>query len=153
MTAKNSERYAVGLADGRTLNLVPEQNRERLNEQQLIDYVEYRRDWVEWLRITGKNPKKREGYSDYTAYETAYKTARFDRWAWGKEGRYTVPPAPERATEYVGDVVAFRDVSNSTKGKIEEALVRYYDWASDATHVAAWDHEQRFTSGGGRRSA
>lgn len=149
MTAKESERYAVRLGDGRELKLVPNPNQEQLNEKQLIDYVEYRRDWVEWLRTIGKNPEKREGYSDYTVYETAYKTARYDRWVWSQEGRYTVPPEPERATEYMDENVAYRDVTNATKGKTEEALIRYYRWASDTSHVAEWGREQRFRSGGG----
>jgi len=46
------------------------------------------------MRTEGKNPEKAEGYSDYTAYETAYRTARFDRWAWNREERYSIPPEP-----------------------------------------------------------
>jgi len=46
------------------------------------------------------------------------------------------------------DIVAYRDVTNSTKGKTEEALIRYYRWLSNTTHVSEWDREQRFTSGG-----
>jgi len=149
MTAKQNERYSIEIEGGRTLKIVPESNREYLNEKQLVDYQEHRREFIEWLRSIGKNPEKREGYSDYTAYETAYKTARFDRWAWGEEGRYTVPPTPERATEYIDDVVAYRDITNATKGKTEEALMRYYRWASEMTHTPAWDREQRFQSGGG----
>jgi integrase len=149
MTAKQNERCAIQLEPGRSIKLVPEPNAEYLNEQQLVDYREHRREFIEWVRTVGKNPEKREGYSDYTAYETAYRTARFDRWTWDQEDRYAFPSQPEHADEYMDDVVAFRDVSTSTKGKVEEALMRYYRWASEATHVAAWDRDQRFRSGGG----
>lgn len=149
MTASKRERYSIEIDDGRSIKIVPESNREHLNKKQLVDYKEHRSEFIEWLRSIGKNPEKREGYSDYTAYETAYKTARFDRWAWGEEDRYTVPPTPERATEYMDDVVAYRDITNATKGKTEEALMRYYRWASEATHTPAWNREQRFQSGGG----
>lgn len=149
MTASNNERYSVDIGDGRDIKLVPDPNREKLNQKQLIDYVEHRRRWITWLREQGKNPEKYEGYSSYTVYETSYKTARFDRWVWDEENRYTVPPKPERASEYIDDIVVYRDISNSTKGKIEEALIRYMRWASQTSHVAEWDHDQLFSSGGG----
>ncbi|WP_257297448.1 site-specific integrase [Haloarchaeobius sp. FL176] len=149
MTAKQNERCDIRIESGRKIRLVPEPNRDALNDKQLVDYREHRAEFIEWLRSKGKNPGKREGYSDYTVYETAYKTARFDRWTWGEDGRYTVPPRPEQATEYMDDVVAYRDITNATKGKTEEALMRYYRWASGTSHVAEWDREQRFRSGGG----
>jgi len=149
MTASNHERYSIDVEGGRTLNLVPSKNAEQLNEQQLTDYGELRLQFVKWLRERAKNPEKLEGYSDYTVYETAYKCARFDRWVWGEEERYTHPPATEHADQYIGDVVVYRDVGNSVKGKTEEALARYFRWLEATSHVDAWDHEQRFNSGGG----
>ena len=148
MTAKENERCDIRIEPGRKIKIVPSANAESLNEMQLADYREHRCAFIEWVRSCGKNPEKREGYSDYTAYESAYRTARFDAWAWEAMGRYSIPPAPDRATEYIDDVVAYRDVSNSTKGKIEEALKRYYRWASEATHVGEWDRDQQFNSGG-----
>ncbi|MFC7187523.1 tyrosine-type recombinase/integrase [Halorubrum yunnanense] len=148
MTASNNERYSIEISDGRSINLVPEQNYKHLNEKQLVDYVEHRRRFVKWLREQGKHPEKREGYSDYTAYETSYKAARFDRWVWVEEERYTIPPTTSHADRYVADVVALRDVSNATKGKTEEALIRYLRWISETSHAPQWDHEQLFQSGG-----
>jgi len=148
MTARDNERYSIEITDGRSINLVPEANHEHLNEKQLVDYVEHRREFVEWLREQGKDPQRREGYSDYTAYETSYKAARFDRWVWGEEERYTIPPTPEHADRYVADVVTLRDVSNSTKGKTEEALMRYMRWVAKTSHAEQWDHQQLFRSGG-----
>ena len=149
MTASNHDRYSVDIEGGRSLNLVPESNAEQLNEQQLTDYAELRRRFVSWLRERAKDPERIEGYSDYTVYETAYKCARFDRWVWTDEERYTIPPSPEHADRYIDDIVSYWDVGNSTKGKTEEALARYYRWLAETTHVDVWDHEQRFNSGGG----
>ncbi|WP_226007374.1 tyrosine-type recombinase/integrase [Natrinema salinisoli] len=148
MTARQNERCDIQIESGRSIKIVPEPNEEQLNEKQLVDYREHRWGFIEWLREKGKTPEKREGYSDYTTYETTYKTARFDRWVWGEEDRYTVPPTPDRATEYIDDVVAYRDVTNATKGKTEEALMRYYRWAETTSHTPPWDREQRFRSGG-----
>ena len=149
MTAKQNERYSIEIEGGRSLRIVPESNAEQLNKKQLVDYREHRRAFIQWLRSIGKDLEKKEGYSDYTVYETSYKAARFDRWVWSQEGRYTIPPNPDHGDQYIDDVVAFRDVTNPTKGKIEEALMRYYQWLEATTHTPAWDHEQRFRSGGG----
>jgi integrase len=149
MTAKDNERCDIQLEPGRTVKLAPEPNAEQLNEMQLVDYREHRSEFINWLLEKAKNPEKREGYSPYTVYETAYRTARFDRWVWGEENRYTIPPAPEHATEYMDENVAYRDVTTATKGKTEEALMRYYRWIEATSHTPAWDREQRFRSGGG----
>lgn len=151
MTANRNERCDIQIEPGRVIKIVPVANEEQLNEMQLVDYREHRWEFIDWLRAEGKNPEKREGYSDYTVYETGYRTARFDRWVWSEENRYTIPPTPEHADQYVDHNVAYRDVTNSTKGKVEEALIRYFRWASEATHVPEWDRDQRFTSGGSHR--
>ncbi len=98
------------------------------------------------MRTRGKTPEKGEGYSDYTAYETGYRAARFDRWSWDREDRYSIPPEPALATEYIEEDVLYRDVSNSTKGKTEEAIARYYIYLEDNHPDCEWDHDQRFSS-------
>jgi hypothetical protein len=118
-----------------------------LNEKQLVDYTEHRWAFIEWLRTRGKSPEKPEGYSDYSVYGTAYRCAAYDRWVWDLEERYTVPPTTEHADAYMLEV-AHRDVTTSTKGKIEEALIRYHRWIAASSHTPAWDREQQFRSGG-----
>ena len=149
MTASNNERCAVQIEPGRSITLVPKKNAEHLNEQQHDDYADHRRRFIQWLRVEGKNPEKREGYSDYTAYESGYRCARYDRWVWAREDGYTIPPHPEHATQYIEENVAYRDVTNSTKGKTEEAIARYHDWITRAYRVDRWDHDQLFSSSGG----
>ena len=151
MTANNHERCAIQIEPARSIKIVPGPNEEQLSEMQLVDYKDHRWGFIKWLRTKGKNPEKREGYSDYTVYETGYRCARFDRWAWDYEERYTFPPTPEHADRYMDENVAYRDVSTATKGKVEEALMRFFRWASEATHVGEWDREQRFRSGGSDR--
>ena len=148
MTANRHERCDIQIESGRTIKLVPEPNADQLNEKQLVDYREHRGEFIEWLLEEGKNPEKREGYSPYSVYGTAYRCARFDRWVWAEEDRYTIPPTPEHGDEYMDENVAYRDVTTSTKGKTEEALMRYLRWVSETTHMPAWDREQRFRSSG-----
>jgi integrase len=148
MTANQNERCAIQIEPSRSIKIVPEQNEKHLNEQQHADYREYRWKFIQWMREIGKNPEKAEGYSDYTAYESAYRTARFDRWAWSKNGRYSIPPEPALATEYIEEDVIYRDVSNATKGKTEEAIARYYRYPADNYPGCEWEHDQRFNSSG-----
>jgi len=148
MTTDNTERCTVDLDCERTITLAPKATREHLNQQQLADYRQYRREFLRWLRTRGKNPEKYEPYSDYTAYESAYRCARYDAWVWDHESRYTAPPRPEHATEYIKNTVAYRDVSTATKGKTEEALARYHSWCSQERNGEEWDHDQIFDSSG-----
>lgn len=148
MTAKQHERCAIQIEPSRSIKIVPEPNAKHLNEQQYTDYEDHRYRFIRWLREEGKNPEKVQGYSDYTAYETGYRTARFDRWVWQIEGGYTIPPTPEHADEYIDEKVSYRDVANATKGKTEEAIARYYRWLTGTYHVDEWEHDQRFSSSG-----
>lgn len=148
MADNRNERCATHIEPGRSIRIVPEANEEQLivthdpmNEMQLVDYQEHRWEVIQWLREIGKHPEKREGYSDDSVYETGYRTARFDRWVWSEEDRYTIPPRPAHADQYMDDVVAFRDLTSNTKGKIEEALMRYFRWAAEKTHVSEWNRD------------
>lgn len=150
MTARDTERCVIQIEPARSIKIVPEPNEEELSEKQLVDYREHRWEFITWLRQQGKDPERYEGYSDYTVYNTAYRTARFDRWVWNVEDRYTIPPTPEHADEYMIEV-AHRDVSTSTKGKTEEALIRYFRWLETTFHGSEWDRDQQFRSGGADR--
>lgn len=123
-------------------------NEKHLNEQQHADYADRRHRFNQWMRAEGKDPEKAEGYSDYTAYETAYRTARFDRWVWAREDRYSFPPEPKQATEYIEEDVVYRDVSSAARSKIEEALARYYRHLEANYPGCEWEHDQRFSSSG-----
>jgi hypothetical protein len=147
ITTDDIERYTVEIDAERTITLAPEATREHLNDQQLADYRAYRREFLRWLKREGKDPDAYTGYSAYTVYETAYRCARYDAWTWEEEDKYTMP-TPAHVTEYITENVAYRDVKNATKGKIEEALARYHDWTRRERNGAEWGHEQIFDSSG-----
>ena len=52
---------------------------EQLNEKQLLDYRQYREDFLSWSLAVGKNPMKAEGYSRETVRRTGYRTDHFTR--------------------------------------------------------------------------
>jgi integrase len=58
-----------------------------------------------------------------------------------------MPPSEANAKAYMEDV-AFRDISNSTKGKVMEALMRYSAWLSRRFDADEWEFSWTFQSGG-----
>ena len=72
-----------------------------MTERQLVDYRDRCVEFLSWLLNVGKRPGKAEGYSPYTVYGTAYRTARFDLWLWEQKNEYKHPPDDEDAAAYM----------------------------------------------------
>lgn len=133
---------------GQSIIIVPEDNQQELTDKEHLDYYEYRGSFLTWLLKLGKNPEKAKGYSPYSVYNTGYRTAEFDRWAWERHGGYSVPPTQEDATQFMEEV-ALSSVSESTKGKKLEALLRYSKWLQDRFGEDEWEFSWNFNSSGG----
>lgn len=108
------------LDPGRSIKIVPADNRDRLSEKQVVDYHSYREAFLKWLLHVGKNPEKGIGYSPYTVYESGYRSAAFDRWVWDRHDKYRLPPDADDADEYM------QEIAYSDKGRVrnDEALNR-----------------------------
>jgi len=132
----------------RQIRVVPNKNENYLTEKEQVDYKEYRKTLLSYLLKVGKNPQKAQGYSPHSVYATGNRLARFDLWVWNKKEEYAVPPSLDEAAEYMGEV-AYRDVSEATKGKIMEALLRYSKWLQHQYGQEEWSFDWSFQSGGG----
>ncbi|UHH24187.1 site-specific integrase [Halobacterium noricense] len=99
----------------------------------------------------GKNEDKAEGYSPYTVYADSYRQVRFDEWVWNQADQYKVPPTQKDASAYL-EHIAFSDKSQTCKGKIQEALLRYSKWLQHKYGQNAWEFEWSF-DGSGQSSA
>jgi integrase len=151
-SGKNSKRCAVRIANekmepSRQISIVPKRNKNYLTEKELVDYQEYRKTFLYYLLKMGKNPKKAEGYSPYSVYATSNRLARFDYWTWKENDGYKTPPTEQEAQSYMEEV-AFRDVTEGTKGKILEALLRYSKWLKHHYGQEPWEFEWNFSSSG-----
>jgi len=135
------------LEPNRTITIVRNDQAEFLSEKAVVDYYEYRKPFLAYLLRMGKKPEKAKGYSPYTVSNTANRTARFDLWVWNNRGGYKAPPDEADAQAYM-EKVAFRDVSDSTKGKIQEALLRYSKWLQHKSDRNQWEFDWNFQSGG-----
>lgn len=127
--------------------MVPKSHDDVLTDKQRVDYRAYREQFLTWLLKVGKNEEKAEGYSPYTVYATGYRTAAFDKWMWEEQDEYRIPPAQSDAEAYIGDV-AFSDRSQSTKGKIQEALSRYSKWLTNQYGASEWTFSYSFDGSG-----
>jgi integrase len=139
------------LADDRHIRIVPESPASTLTDPQLVDYHEYRKNLLSYLLNVGKNEEKTEGYSPYTVYADNYRQVRFDEWVWDHADEYKVPPTQNDASAYLEEV-AFSDKSQTSKGKIQEALRRYSSWLQHKYGQDAWEFEWAF-DGSGQSSA
>jgi len=132
----------------RNIRIVQKRHQEFLSDKQILDYYEFRKPFLSYLMKMGKNPQKARGYSPYTVKATANRTARFDLWMWENRGGYKMPPDEEDAKAYM-EKVAFRDVTDSTKGKTLEALGRYSKWLQHKFDRDQWEFSWTFNSSGG----
>ena len=132
----------------RNIKIVPTKCEDYLTEKERSDYRQYRKTFLTYLLRQAKNPQKAEGYSPYSVQMTANRVGRFDHWVWKKKNGYTIPPTEKDAQDFMEEV-AFRDVTEATKGKIMEALLRYSRWLSNHQGREEWEFDWAFQSGGG----
>lgn len=81
--------------------LVPEASEQYLNEKQRADYETYRRRFLEWLKVFGKDPESVEGYAQDTVKRTAYRVGKWERFIWEAEVAYTISLTHTHADNYI----------------------------------------------------
>lgn len=137
----------VDLDPRRKITVVPQSLDGELSEKQLVDYKDQRKQFLTWLLQVGKDPRRAEGYAGATVYNTAYRTARFDKWAWNHTGQYHYPPTEEDADDF-NEHLAFSDKGDVEKGKLQEGIHRLNKWLQHKRGADEWEFEFRFSSSG-----
>jgi integrase len=149
ITLSRCPEYTNGEIDtDRPIPVVPKSHDCVLTEKQLVDYKDSRVQFLSWLLNVGKTPEKAEGYSPYTVYSSAYRTARFDLWLWEQKNEYKHPPEADDAAAYM-DYLAVSDKSQVEKGKAQEALQHYSKWLHHQRGHDEWEFEYSFDGSGG----
>lgn len=138
----------VELPTTRTIAVVPKPTGGTLSEKQLVDYTEQRKRFLSWLLNRGKRPERAEGYSPYTVYSDASRTARFDRWMWEERGSYQYPPEEKDAHAYL-DYLARAEKGRVEKGKLQEGLDHLSKWLHYEHGRPEWEFDVYFPSSGG----
>jgi len=83
--------------------LVHDIDAKHLNQLQLEDYRDHRREVLTWLWQSGKTPDEGKGYSESVVENTAYRLSKVYRWIWDRE-RYTATISPEHADAFVAEL-------------------------------------------------
>mgnify|MGYP000527786784 CR=1 FL=1 len=135
------------LDPGRSIVVVPKTHACVLSEKQLVDYKEQRIQFLSWLLNVGKKPNRAEGYAEYTVYSDSYRTARFDKWMWERNGEYKYPPQEADAQAFI-EHLAFSDTGRVEKGKLQEAISHLSKWLHHTREIPEWEFEYSFASRG-----
>lgn len=146
------ERCAVSISyeidPDKHIVVVQKQAADHLNEQELHDYKSNRIQFLSWLLNVGKDPESAAGYSPYTVYSTANRTALFERWVWEQHGKYVHPPDEEDATDFM-EHLAYSDKGEVAKGKLQEGIKRLSKWLQHERGYDEWEFEYKFDGSGG----
>lgn len=136
------------LDPGRSIAVVPQTLDGVLSDRQLVDYRDQRVQFLSWLLNVGKNPRRAEGYTEYTVYSDASRTARFDQWVWEKNGGYKYPPEEQDAKDFI-DHLAYSDKGGVEKGKLQEGVEHLSKWLHHTRGQPEWEFEISFRSTSG----
>lgn len=136
------------LTPARKVVVVPKTLDGYLSERQLVDYVDQRTKFLSWLLNVGKNPERAEGYSPFTVYSDSYRTARFDKWVWQKNGAYKYPIEEQDAQEFI-EHLAYSDKGRVEKGKLQEGVKHFSKWLHHTRGQSEWEFDIFFRSSGG----
>jgi integrase len=117
---------------------------KQLNQRQLTDYREERRDLLTWLRDLGKNLDRGEGYAEDTVYNRAYRIDGFYRWVWETDGGYTTQITTDHGDGYCRELLT-RDCSDSHRAGEQKALKSLFKWRQYQRGGDAWEPEITLT--------
>lgn len=126
--------------------LVISDDREYLNQHQLEDYKQHRKEVLGWLYDLGKSPDVAEGYSLAVTRNMAYRLSKIYRWLWDREG-YTTQLTHDHADAYLREI-AGRDWQNSNKAEYLKALNRLFKWKQHERGGQPWDPDISFYPSG-----
>lgn len=150
--AENSESKAKTDSGSKTdetekvcrVPLVTQPTREQLNERQVVDYREHRRDLLTWLRDIGKTPDKGKGYAEDTVYNRGYRVDAFYRWVWQQEGGYTTAVTTHHADRYCRELLS-EDCSDNHRSNTQKALKSLFKWREYTRNGESWEPQIQLT--------
>jgi len=150
--AENSESKAKTGSGSKTdetekvcrVPLVTQPSREQLNQRQIVDYREIRRDLLTWLRDIGKTPNKGKGYAEDTVYNRGYRIDAFYRWVWNYEDQYTTAFTTQHADLYCRELLS-EDCSDNHRSNTQKALKSLFKWQEYTRNGESWEPQIQLT--------
>lgn len=133
------------LVDG--VRLVTQPAAHRLNQRQLVDYRQERRDCIKWLLAVGKNPSNAEGYAPGTVEPRSGRIDIFYRWVWDREDGYTSQITPDHADAWMQALARENETSNAHKDACQKAAQMLLKWRHHRRGGEEWKPSIRFSTG------
>ena len=135
-----------------TIDLLPGPVREELTYRQTRDLECHYRQYRNWLRDTGKNPKRNIGYAPQSVHTKFHRTLQFHRWVWDHVGRITSGFDRSHADEYekalAEDAVRKDDgepYSEGSKRKFQQAVKNYFCFGACCLGGKLWKPNLEFS--------
>jgi len=126
--------------------LITKPAEKHLNQRQIIDYGEERRDLIKWSLQLGKDPERGEGYAQTTFRSHSYRIDQFYRWIWNENGGYKTDIRPEDAENYFENELKLSDKSNEDKNQRLKALKILFKWRSHRRNGDDWEPDVTFNT-------
>lgn len=123
--------------------LITKPAEQYLNQRQILDYSEERRDLIKWSLQTGKDEKRGEGYAASTFKPHSYRIDQFYRWIWTEEDSYTTQITTNHADRYFEEL-KLSENSNQDKNQRLKALKILYRWHEKRRNGEAWEPDVTF---------
>jgi len=125
------------------LTLITQPVEDRLNQRQLFDYRNHRKELCLWLLNLGKDPSTGEGYAQTTVKNRIYRMDQFYRWVWDEKDGYTTDVTKDQADEYVKEI-AYSEHSNGHKNNVLKALKMLFKWRHHELGEHKWEPDMTF---------
>jgi len=116
---------------------------ESYGELVVSDYRQYKREFMEWLLIEGKNLYKKEGCSNSTVEHTHYKVDEAYRWKWRREDEYSTEFTTHDATDLVEFMVRMTSHPDRYVYDFEKSLRQLFKFLRDerGRNIGNWEIE------------
>lgn len=124
--------------------VIPGPDDDRLDVDERKQYREFRRAFLAWLHIEGKSPDTADGYAPKSVRNTAYRTSKFMRFVWDRDGGFTLDVTHDHADAYL-DALAYADVSASHRDQERKALLRLFRWLERERGYDPWEPDRSFS--------
>ena len=116
-----------GTNDYEGIVLVPGPSAAMLNQRQLLDYRDHRRDLIQWHLREGRDPDRAVGYAESTVERRASDIDVWYRWVWERDGSYTTRPTQADTDDYMRHL-AQTDYSDTHRANTQKSMKSYWRW-------------------------
>jgi len=133
---------------------------EMLNPAQQAEYALYREGFIDWMRESGKHPKRGIGLSESCVENYARRHHQLMRWLWDLAGYFTATPERHHADAIVialdEETITKQNgatYSETSKRKFSNVLEKWFEYRQYVYDAEPWDPPVEFVDNPPQQSA